>query len=173
MRSMIKWCTWKLGTRKAKTLRRCIFAQLPLTQSKKHFWLTCLETTHILVWALMKFSGGSAYTLGPHITVAKLLSVSSWLAGRMQADIWEMCCLVYLAQPGNTAAQSQNRAGFEQTPSAAESQRLLYIAGWGGSCSWTVTTPKETSELSSLGNQGYMNSSKVLLLVMTKEEVTP
>ena len=38
----------------------------------------------------MKFSGGSAYTLGPHITVAKLLSVSSWLAGRMQADIWEM-----------------------------------------------------------------------------------
>lgn len=82
----------------------------------------------------MKFSGGSAYTLSPHITVAKLLSVSSWLAGTMQADVWEMR-LVNLAQPRNTAAQSQNRAGFEQTPSAAGSQRFLYIAGWGGSCS--------------------------------------
>lgn len=61
----------------------------------------------------MKFSGGSAYTLSPHITVAKLLSVSSWLAGTVQADIWEMC-LVNLAQPGNTAAQCRTELGLNK-----------------------------------------------------------
>lgn len=48
---------------------------------------------------MLKFSGGSAYTLSPHITVAKLLSVSSWLAGGLQTDSWEMQCLVNLTQP--------------------------------------------------------------------------
>lgn len=139
---------------KANASRRCIFAQLLLTQSKKHFWLTCLETTSIRVWALMKFSGSSVYILSPHVTVAKLLSVSSWLAGRLQTDIWEMHCLVHLTQSRKYCSSvAEQETGSSEHPSAGGSQRLLYISGWGGSCYETVTKLSETLELSGFGKQ--------------------